>query len=138
MRRICQEQKRDANGGFETIIEGELGYIGQSSQVLSTVPVGVQLTDPADAKRFAAETGIDLLAPAVGNFHGMLEGDRNLTFAAKKISPERIREISRLPACHWSFMAVQAKATTRCARRLRLVAPSSMSTLNCASHIEPA
>jgi fructose-bisphosphate aldolase class II len=76
------------------IFEAELGYIGQSSQVLSAVPTGVQLTDTADAKRFVDETGIDMLAPAVGNFHGMLEGDRELTLKAKKIDPERIKEIS--------------------------------------------
>src|ERR1035437_9136714 len=42
------------------IFEAELGYIGQSSQVLSAVPSGVQLTDPIDAKRFVDETGIDM------------------------------------------------------------------------------
>lgn len=77
------------------IFEAELGYIGQSSQILSAVPAGVQLTDPADAKRFVDETGIDMLAPAVGNFHGMLEGDHELTLEAKKINPERIKEISQ-------------------------------------------
>jgi fructose-bisphosphate aldolase class II len=78
------------------IFEAELGYIGQSSQVLSAVPDGVQLTTTADAKRFVDETGIDMLAPAVGNFHGMLEGDRELTLIAKKINPERIKEISQV------------------------------------------
>ena len=66
------------------IFEAELGYIGQSSQVLSAKPEGVQLTSAEDAKRFVDETGIDMLAPAVGNFHGMLEGDRGLTLEAKK------------------------------------------------------
>jgi fructose-bisphosphate aldolase class II len=76
------------------IFEAELGYIGQSSQVLSAVPQGIQLTDPSEAKRFVDETGIDMLAPAVGNFHGMLEGDREFTLSAKKINPKRIKEIS--------------------------------------------
>lgn len=76
------------------LIEGELGYIGQSSQVMAAVPMGVQLTDSADAKRFVAETGVDMLAPAVGNFHGLLEAGMAATLAAKKIDPERIREIA--------------------------------------------
>ena len=80
--------------GREVLIEGELGYIGKSSEVLATAPTGVQLTDPAEAARFAKETGVDLLAPAVGNFHGMLEGDRSVTLAAKKIDPKRVAEIS--------------------------------------------
>jgi fructose-bisphosphate aldolase class II len=82
------------NKNPEILIEGELGYIGQSSQVLSAVPTGVQLTSPEDAKRFVDETGIDMLAPAVGNFHGLLEAGMSATLAAKKIDPERIKEIS--------------------------------------------
>ncbi|MDE1975227.1 MAG: class II fructose-bisphosphate aldolase [Patescibacteria group bacterium] len=77
-----------------TIVEGELGYIGQSSEVMASKPEGVQLTSPEDAKRFTIETGVDLLAPAVGNFHGLLEGDRELTLEAKKIDPKRVKEIS--------------------------------------------
>lgn len=89
----CLAYAREKNPSV--LFEAELGYIGQSSQVLSAVPTGVQLTEPADAKRFVLATGVDLLAPAVGNFHGMLEGARELTLEAKKISPERIKEISQ-------------------------------------------
>ena len=65
--------------GRDVLVEGELGYIGQSSKVLDAVPEGVDLTEtsltsPEDAERFVKETGVDLLAPAVGNFHGMLRG----------------------------------------------------------------
>jgi fructose-bisphosphate aldolase class II len=31
------------------------------------------LTSPAEAKRFVESTGVDILAPAVGNMHGMLK-----------------------------------------------------------------
>jgi fructose-bisphosphate aldolase class II len=60
----------------EVIIEGELGYIGTSSKVLTEVPEGAaiseeNLTKVEDAVRFVKETGIDMLAPAVGNIHGM-------------------------------------------------------------------
>ena len=81
-------------GKKDILIEAELGYIGQSSQVISSVPTGIQVTNPTDAKRFAAETGIDMLAPAVGNFHGMLEGSKELTLEAKKINIEIIQAIS--------------------------------------------
>lgn len=64
--------------GRDVLVEGELGYIGQSSKVLDAIPEGVDLaaglTKPEDAARFVQETGVDLLAPAVGNFHGMLKG----------------------------------------------------------------
>lgn len=94
--RQCADYARAAADriGHEILVEGELGYIGQSSEVMRSKPQGVQLTDPADAKRFAAETGVDMLAPAVGNFHGMLEGSRELTLEAKKIEPGRVAEIS--------------------------------------------
>jgi fructose-bisphosphate aldolase class II len=87
-------RKHRSASGQSILVEGELGYIGQSSQVLSAKPDGVQLTSPIDAKRFAAETGIDMLAPAVGNFHGLLEAGMAATLAAKKIDAERISEIS--------------------------------------------
>ncbi len=54
------------------IVEGELGYIGTASQVLKKIPQGVQKTTVKDALRFIKETGVDMLAPAVGNVHGML------------------------------------------------------------------
>jgi fructose-bisphosphate aldolase, class II len=69
------------------LLEGELGYIGQSSKVLDKIPEGVDpknaITDPEEAKRFVEVTGCDLLAPAVGNFHGMLRtGDEPLQIDA--------------------------------------------------------
>ncbi|MGH8510729.1 MAG: class II fructose-bisphosphate aldolase [Gammaproteobacteria bacterium] len=58
-----------------TIVEGELGYIGQSSKALDAIPEGAGLdkTSPEDAARFIAETGVDLFSPSVGNIHGMLK-----------------------------------------------------------------
>ncbi|MEK7071161.1 MAG: class II fructose-bisphosphate aldolase, partial [Patescibacteria group bacterium] len=61
----------------DVIVEVELGYIGQSSKVLDGVPEGVSLdmlTNPEDAKHLMKETGADMLAPAVGNIHGMFKG----------------------------------------------------------------
>ncbi len=62
--------------GRDVLVEGELGYIGTSSQILADIPAGVDLekglTTAAEAAQFATETAVDLLAPAVGNIHGML------------------------------------------------------------------
>ncbi len=73
----CVEYARAS--GREVLVEAELGYIGQSSKVLDEIPEGVlldesSLTDPVKAKEFVDLTGIDMLAPAIGNFHGMLRG----------------------------------------------------------------
>lgn len=61
--------------GRDVLVEGELGYIGRSSALLDAIPEGAGLdkTDPEVAKRFVTESGVDLLAPSVGNIHGMLK-----------------------------------------------------------------
>ncbi len=88
----CVEYAR--NSGRDVIIEGELGYIGTSSKVLDEIPEGVMLdekslTNPDKAKEFVGETGVDMLAPAVGNFHGMLRSGVD-----PKLNIERVKEIS--------------------------------------------
>ena len=82
------------NSGRDVLVEGELGFIGTSSKVLDEIPEGVlldesSLTDPAKAKEFVELTGVDMLAPAVGNFHGMLRGGVD-----PKLNIERVKEIS--------------------------------------------
>lgn len=89
----CVEYAR--NCGREVLIEGELGFIGVSSKVLDEIPAGVMLdekslTDPAKAAEFVRETGVDMLAPAVGNFHGMLRGGVD-----PKLNIDRVREIAK-------------------------------------------
>lgn len=61
--------------GRDVLVEGELGYIGRSSALLDKIPEGAGLdkTDPEVAKRFVMESGVDMLAPSVGNIHGMLK-----------------------------------------------------------------
>ncbi|MEK7613070.1 MAG: class II fructose-bisphosphate aldolase, partial [Patescibacteria group bacterium] len=76
---VAYAQAVGASTERDIIIEGELGYIGTSSKVLSALPEGVQVTEemmtkPQEAQRFVQETGIDMLAPAVGNVHGMVRG----------------------------------------------------------------
>lgn len=63
--------------GRDVVVEAELGYIGQSSKVLTELPEGAALTPEMmtsveDAKRFIDSTGVDCFAPAVGNVHGMI------------------------------------------------------------------
>lgn len=63
--------------GRDILIEAELGFIGQSSKLLDAIPEGVSeatMTKPEDAKYFIEQTGISLLAPSVGNIHGMVTG----------------------------------------------------------------
>ncbi len=68
--------------GREVLVEGELGYIGQSSKVFDEIPEGAaigddQMTTPEEAVRFVAESGVDLFSPAIGSIHGMLRSHKN-------------------------------------------------------------
>ncbi|HSZ58048.1 MAG TPA: class II fructose-bisphosphate aldolase [Tepidisphaeraceae bacterium] len=56
------------------LVEGEIGYIGTGSEIHDRAPdLTKGLTSPEQAKQFVESTGIDILAPAVGNMHGMLK-----------------------------------------------------------------
>jgi len=85
----CVEYARKVNP--EILVEAELGFIGTSSKVLDKLPEGVKITEefltkPEDAKNFIDETGIDLIAPAVGNIHGMLKGGIDPALNIKRIA----------------------------------------------------
>ncbi len=78
------------------LVEGELGNIGTGSEIRKALPKGAaikpeDLTKSEDAAAFAKETGLDLLAPAVGNIHGMFA---NAPEPALNIS--RIKEIKKV------------------------------------------
>lgn len=77
--------------GGSVLVEGELGYIGTSSKVLEAIPEGAavskdQFTKPAETVRFVKETGVHMLAPAVGNIHGMLAHGHDPDLDIKLIS----------------------------------------------------
>jgi fructose-bisphosphate aldolase class II len=76
----------------DILVEAEIGYIGKSSKELDVIPEGVGtaefMTKPDEAAKFVADTGVDLLAPAVGNLHGMLKGMSN-----PQLDIERIKNI---------------------------------------------
>ncbi len=79
----------------DIIVEGEVGYIGPSSEIVESVPVeSLKLTTPEEAIQFVAETRVDVLAPAVGNMHGLLPSMvRGET--RKRLDIERIRQIKQ-------------------------------------------
>jgi fructose-bisphosphate aldolase class II len=81
-------ERKSENIG-EVIVEAEIGFIGKSSKILDTVPDGVgKLTSTEEAKSFVDSTGVDMLAPAVGNVHGMVKGGE------PALDIERIKEIN--------------------------------------------
>lgn len=84
---------RQENSGI--VVEGEIGSIGSGSVVRDRIPAGVSLTldtitKPEEALEFVKETGVDMLAPAVGNVHGMLRDAPN-----PHLFIDRIKEIKK-------------------------------------------
>lgn len=56
------------------LVEGEIGDIGTGSEIHATAPdLKRGLSTPEEAQRYVEATGVDILAPAVGNMHGMLK-----------------------------------------------------------------
>ena len=79
----------------QILVEGEIGDIGTGSEIHESVPDrSKNLTTAEEAKQYVTSTGVDILAPAVGNMHGMLqtmvEGP-----VRKRLDLVRIREIKR-------------------------------------------
>ena len=76
------------------LAEGEIGNIGTGSEIHETVQGDRKLSTPEEARQFVEATGVDILAPAVGNMHGMLmsmvQGK-----AKKHLDIERIAEIKK-------------------------------------------
>jgi fructose-bisphosphate aldolase, class II len=77
------------------IVEGEIGNIGTGSEIHDSVGTEFRtLSTPEEARQFVAATGVDVLAPAVGNMHGMLksmvQGKEK-----KRLNIQRIGEIKK-------------------------------------------
>ncbi len=72
------------------IVEGELGYLrGESKLQKEKIEIRPEdLADPKQAQEFVKETKVDMLAPAVGNIHGIALSEPQLDF-------ERIAQIKK-------------------------------------------
>jgi fructose-bisphosphate aldolase class II len=90
-------------------VEGELGCLGslESGHGEKEDGHGAEgqltrdqlLTDPDEAERFVAETGVDALAVAIGTSHGAYKFSKKPT--GDVLAMDRIEEIHRrLPNCH--------------------------------------
>jgi fructose-bisphosphate aldolase class II len=76
------------------LAEGEIGDIGTGSEIHETAQGDRKLTTPEEARQFVEATGIDILAPAVGNMHGMLKSMVQGK-AKKHLDVERIAQIKQ-------------------------------------------
>lgn len=72
------------------LVEAEFGFIGAGSSLKDEIPEGVSeetMTKPEEAKEFVDASGVEVLAPSVGNLHGMVRGGN------PALNPERVAAI---------------------------------------------
>lgn len=94
------------------LIEGEIGDIGTGSQIHDVAPDLIGgLTTPEQAKEFVSATDVDVLAPAVGNMHGMLpsmiQGN-----VRKRLNSTRIAEIKQATGSYLTLHGASGTADT--------------------------
>ena len=63
---------------YGAAVEAEIGCVGGSED--GSEDIAINCTKPADAVRFATETGVDALAIAIGNAHGNYKSTPKLRF----------------------------------------------------------
>jgi len=74
-------------------VEAELGKIGGTEDDISVSEREALMTDPAEAKHFVEQTGVDALAVAIGTAHGRYKGEPKLDFGRLK----RVSELVSIP-----------------------------------------
>ena len=74
-------------------VEAELGHVGRGENYADLTARRGAFTRPKDAQRFVAQTGVDVLAVAVGSAHGMYKGQPELDLDLL----DRIRERVEVP-----------------------------------------
>jgi ketose-bisphosphate aldolase len=73
-------------------IEGELGYLRGKSTIQEKLEIKQEdLTDPKQALEFIEQTGVDSLAMAIGNIHGVFKSAQN-----PNLFLDRLEEINKV------------------------------------------
>lgn len=86
------------------LVEAELGYIPKLGEREAQ---GFEMTSPEQAERFVQETGVDLLAVAIGNAHGFYKSQPQLDIQRLKAVRERVEAFlvlhgaSGIPDAQW-------------------------------------
>lgn len=77
-------------------VEGEIGKIGGVEENIVVDAADATMTEPEEAAKFTTDTGIDAVAVAIGNAHGLYHGEPKLDIprlarihaAVKAVAPE--------------------------------------------------
>lgn len=78
-------------------VEGEIGRIGGVEENIVVDAAEATMTDPAEAARFVQDTGVDAVAVAIGNAHGLYLGEPKLDIERMGIIYEQVKSVA--PQC---------------------------------------
>lgn len=116
------------------LVEGEVGYIGEGSKVRTTLLKGVRKTTIEEAVRFVKETGVDMLAPAVGNVHGIIKSGE------PKLDIKLIKKIKNALRCAlgWEMPLVLHGASGNSDRDIRAAIKAGINIVHISTEIRVA
>lgn len=114
-------------------VEAELGQLGGKEDGLEVK--NNAYTDPEEARQFAAETGVDMLAVSIGSAHGFYKGEPKLDFdrlgeirklvdtplvlhGASGLPDEQVRRAITLGVCKVNFATELRAAATAAVRKV--------------------
>jgi ketose-bisphosphate aldolase len=88
--RMTREVAEYCHALGDITVEGELGTVSGVEDQIVVAEDESQLCNPEQAQQFVSETGIDLLAPAIGTAHGVYKTSE------PKVDFERLGRIARM------------------------------------------
>lgn len=105
-------------------VEAELGHVGNGSEYDSFGGKSLGFTDPSQVENFVEKTGVDFLAIAFGNAHGLYKGEPKLNF-------DLVTEVNR----RVSIPLVMHGGTGSSDEQFRGAISSGIAKINFATHI---
>lgn len=78
-------------------VEGEIGKIGGVEENIVVDEAEATMTDPDEAAQFVNETGIDAVAVAIGNAHGLYKGEPKLDIPRMATIYQKVKAVD--PNC---------------------------------------
>ncbi len=79
-------------------VEGEIGRIGGVEEDIKVDAAEATMTEPEEAARFVQDTGVDAVAVAIGNAHGLYKGEPKLDIPRMKRIYDAVKAVA--PECH--------------------------------------
>lgn len=90
---ILTKQAVDYAHRKEVWVQGELGVVKGLEEAMTLAEREPFMTKPEEAKKFVADTGVDTLAVAVGNVHGVVKLRKGATHNLDILRLDEIRKV---------------------------------------------